>query len=75
MSRRGHGEMLHLEGVALDQNLDDAAAMTDVPVTLVAQQARRCLGGDRRHLLQGDLGLGRGEPVVTMRQKSSHSRR
>jgi hypothetical protein len=56
--------MAHLEAVALRQDFGDAAAVADLPISLVAQQTARRRLGDIGSLLQVELGLGAGELLL-----------
>src|SRR5260370_15955395 len=53
-------EMRHPKTVALRQDFGDPAAVADLPVGFIAQQAARRGFGDFRGLLQRELGFGAG---------------
>src|SRR5260370_20202649 len=57
-------EMRHPKTVALRQDFGDPAAVADLPVGFIAQQAARRGFGDFRGLLQRELGFGTGELLL-----------
>src|SRR5580704_761073 len=54
-------EMGHRKTVALRQYFGDAAAVADLPIGFIAQQAARRRLGDLAGFLQRELGFGAGE--------------